>query len=504
MLTKDERMAEKLKRLQARLTEGRQKAQRQVQAGREMLEQTQAKADKLIEKWQRIPKKGVVWGLENEGDPSVKTVDFLEGIEDPGKRRLLAILYENSLREFRRIDELQRAFMVGPYEKAIFGIIRAVYANSILDRIVSVQPLDAPTGRVFYLDVRYTDTKGQIIAGTRAFDATAGPYKGVGYSSEVVENESVGTGDGATVAETGTLSWVPVRPGTVTFTDGTQVVRDDGNGNLIGNCAAGGVINYVSGVYSFSWTAAPTYGDELTVSYEYNMEANSHIPALDVILQSTAVTARMFKLKASWSLEAEQDLKSYHGLSAEDEIVQYKANEINRELCYRVIRTLRQRAAAGTVTWSRTPAAGVPWKWHKEEIYDKFVQCSTLIFEATQRWGATWAILGPRVSEIVETLDRFVPAGEKSKESAGIQYIGTLGDFECFKDPTGSVDASEWLMGFKGDGLLYTGFIHAVYIGLYTTPTITLADFISQKGMATRAAQKLINSRMYGYGTVTA
>ena len=81
-----------------------------------------------------------------------------------------------------------------------------------------------------------------------------------------------------------------------------------------------------------------------------NMEANSQVPALDVVLQSTAVTARMFKLMATWSLEAEQDLKAYHGLSAEDEIVQYKANEINRELCYRVIRTLRQRAAAGTVT----------------------------------------------------------------------------------------------------------------------------------------------------------
>jgi len=168
-----------------------------------------------------------------------------------------------------------------------------------------------------------------------------------------------------------------------------------------------------------------------------------------------------------------------------------------------VIRTLRQRAGAGNVTWSRTPAAGVPWKWHKEELFDVFVQCSTLIFEATQRWGATWAIMGPRVSEIVETLDRFVPAGQTNKESAGIQYIGTLGDFECFKDPTTAVGASEWLMGFKGEGLLYTGFIHAVYIGLYTTPTVTLADFISQKGMATRAAQKMINQSMYSYGTVT-
>ena len=104
---------------------------------------------------------------------------------------------------------------------------------------------------------------------------------------------------------------------------------------------------------------------------------------------------------------------------------------------------------------------------------------------------------------IIETLDRFVPAGGQNKESAGIQYVGTLGDFEVFKDPA-SLNRDEWLMGYKGEGLLYTGFIHAVYICLYTTPTVTLDDFLSRKGMATRAAQKMINSRMYGYGRITA
>lgn len=495
-----ERTAEKLKKLQGRIAESQKTAEREVEAQREMLSVFQQRADKLVEKWTRIPRKGVVRGLDNE-DPRVKRVDFLEGIEDPTKRRVIAMLYENAARHFNRMDETQRAFMVGPYEKAIFGIIRAVYANTILDRLVSVQPLDAPTGRVFYLDVRYSDTKGAILAGQRSHDATVGPARGVGYPSEVVDNEAVATGDGTTSRQTGNLSWIPVRPGTVHFTDGSQDVKDDGNGNLVCDCYAGGTINYVTGAYDFTFTTAPTAGDAITVDYEYNMEANALIPQLDVILTSTHVTARQFKLRARWSLEAEQDLKAYHGLNAEDEIVQYQANEINRELCYRVIRTLRQTAAAGAVAWSQTPPAGVPWKWHKEELFDKFVECSELIFEATQRWGATWAVCGVNVVRIIETLDRFVPAGAPSKESAGIQYVGTLGEFEIFKDPT--INRSEWLMGYKGEGLLYTGFIHAVYLGLYTTPTVTLDDFISRKGMATRAAQKMINSRMYSFGRVT-
>ncbi len=498
-MTLAEKTAERLKAMQARIAEGQKKAADAAASQREILGLFQERADRLIEKWCRIPRRGVIHGLENE-DPRIKAFDLLEGIENPTKRRIMAMLFENQARYLSRMDEMQRAFMVGPYEKAVFGIIRAVYANTILDRLVSVQPLDAPTGRVFYLDVKYADTKGAIQAGTLSHDATAGPYRGVGYPSEVVEGEVIGEGDGATALQAGALAWHPLRAGTVKFTADGQEVRDDGNGNLVGDCYTGGTIDYVTGAYTFTWMTAPADGDAIACDYEYNMEANDHIPSMDVILTSTPVTARQFKLRARWSLEAEQDLKAYHGLSAEDEIVQYQANEINRELCYRVIRTLRQRATGGAVTWNQTPPLGVPWKWHKEQLFDSFVELSELIFEQTQRWGATWAVCGVNVVRIIETLDRFVPAGGQNKESAGIQYVGTLGDFEVFKDPT--INRNEWLMGYKGEGLLYTGFIHAVYLGLYTTPTVTLDDFISRKGMATRAAQKMINSRMYGYGQI--
>lgn len=268
-MTLAEKTAARLKKLQSRIAESQKKAKREAESQREVLGLFQEKADKLIEKWSRIPRKGVIRGLAENEPKEIKAFDLLEGIEDPTKRRVLAMLYENQQRFLNRMHETQRAFMVGPYEKAIFGIIRAVYANTILDRIVSVQPLDAPTGRVFYLDVKYTDTKGAITAGTHAHDATAGPAQTIGYPSEVVDGESVGTGDGATSAQSGTLSWVPVRPGTVTFTDGTQYVRDDGNGNLIGDCYTGGTINYVTGVYTFTWLTAPTLGDALTCDYEY-------------------------------------------------------------------------------------------------------------------------------------------------------------------------------------------------------------------------------------------
>ena len=47
-----------------------------------------------------------------------------------------------------------------------------------------------------------------------------------------------------------------------------------------------------------------------------------------------------------------------------------------------------------------------------------------------------------------------------------------------------------------------TGYIHAPYLQLFTTDTITLDDMIARKGMGMRSGQKVVNSRMYSMGTL--
>jgi len=51
------------------------------------------------------------------------------------------------------------------------------------------------------------------------------------------------------------------------------------------------------------------------------------------------------RLKACWSIEAQQDLRSMHNLEAEKELTDFLAEEINREIDMEVLKSLRKVAA---------------------------------------------------------------------------------------------------------------------------------------------------------------
>jgi hypothetical protein len=53
------------------------------------------------------------------------------------------------------------------------------------------------------------------------------------------------------------------------------------------------------------------------------------------------------------------------------------------------------------------------------------------------------------------------------------------------------------LMGYKGRQFYEAGLVWAPYQLLYTTESLQTADFLTQKGMASRYATKMVNNEMY-------
>jgi hypothetical protein len=64
-------------------------------------------------------------------------------------------------------------------------------------------------------------------------------------------------------------------------------------------------------------------------------------------IESEEIAAKTRKLKAVWSYEAQQDLRSQHNLDAEAELTAVLAQEINLEIDREVLTDLRNNA--GTV-----------------------------------------------------------------------------------------------------------------------------------------------------------
>ena len=98
------------------------------------------------------------------------------------------------------------------------------------------------------------------------------------YPTSSATNEPIGTGDGSTKTFKGTLDQDhhPIKPGTLSITDGVETFTDNGDGTLTGDQGGTGKINYVTGEYEVTFNTAPSNGASITANYEYYTDvANS-------------------------------------------------------------------------------------------------------------------------------------------------------------------------------------------------------------------------------------
>jgi hypothetical protein len=435
--------------------------------------------------------------------------DVLEAgghIEDDWVRAGTARMLENTRRYFDGLSEATRLVQIGDFQKYAFNMVRALFPSLAAHEFASVQPMAGPVSIVFYMKFIYNRTKGSAIAGQ---DIIENPNES--YSSELIDSEQLGVGDGSEDDFTGFLSYTPIRPGTVQITASALVVTDDGNGNLVGNVNGGGTntINYDTGQYILKFSSAPDASDPVVAQYSYNFEANDTLPDVDLALTSSPVTAITRKLRTRWSVEAQQDLKNLHGLDAEIEQVAGVTSELKFEIDREVVRDMKNITLNSVTAFSKSPPSGISFTEHKLLFVDKMIQASNAIFSATQRAVGTWANCGINVASLIESLPGFVSAG-KPVNTRGIYKTGRLnGQWDIWKDPTypgatrNSTDANGYLMGYKGISMWEVGYILAPYIMAFTTPTVMLDDFQGRKGIASRYGKKAVDGRFFCTGTVS-
>jgi hypothetical protein len=436
---------------------------------------------------------------------------LLENINDKYTRSCTAVLLENQ----RLINESSTdSGDVAQFKRISIPLVRRIYPQLIANKVVSVQPLLGPTGLVYYLRFRYGSNKGTVRGATKAGfpgddanslqqlasgDANLSVY----YSHQFVENESSPTDAGGT-STSFTVEHTPVLAGTVTGTiyDGstavqTFVVSESGAFTFseIGTPAAkvtSATLDLTTGEVALTWNSDPGE-NHAVVSYEYNMECNQDLPEINLVVESEEIAAKTRKLKAVWSYEAQQDLRSQHNLDAEAELTAVLAQEINLEIDREVLSDLRNNA--GTVaSWDFNTALGDTIKEKYESLYVKVVEVSNVVHRKTLRGGCNWLVTSPEVASIFETATAgFAPApSEGFTSSLGIQYVGTVNNrWRLYKDPlfpTGQI-----LMGYKGDSYMDSGYFYCPYVPLTQTPVVLDPEsFCPRKGILTRYGKKLL------------
>jgi hypothetical protein len=444
----------------------------------------QKEVSRLQEQDIRLHKK-LTERYENFSDPSIGLTETVrcfdaiaaaKGVEtkdlDPVVKTMVAKLCENFVKETKQnIAETDRGSMP-QWIKTGLALISATFAQNILDDIVSVQPLSNRSGRVHYLDIQTENAKGDIAMGTRIFNALSGFSGESSFGSHEVPNEPVGAA-GAAAYPAIVLGYTPVIPGTLVLSDGTQNVRDDHNGLLIGDTGAGAppinTVNYLTGAVNVNFAAVTT--GPVTATYSYNIEAALQLPEVGIVLRSETVQALPRALAARWSVQSVQDFIADYGINAEPTIIDAAGRVIQSETLKHVFNVMQNSAAGGAVVFDNAAPAGVPYSFHIKTFSFTLTRLCALIWEKTQTVMPNKLVISPDIWFIVEAQDGFV--GENSVANDGIagpRKVGRLTRhmIDVYVDPT-YTNASGTL-SYKGPEFVSTSVIVGMYIPLYKSP----------------------------------
>jgi hypothetical protein len=438
-------------------------------------------------------------------------------------------------------------------------LVRKVFGQIAAQEFVSVQPMNLPSGLVFYLDFQYGTSKDPFVTGSSMYGDVEG------FASNSTQGGFYGAGRfGYSINDTASVA--------VTHTSASAGWHDfNYDSDYSASAAAGDYLLFsvetdslpdydAAGVRGFSLTSGSavvslaaftkasgsninfvvkqsdiTDGGDVDVTYQLQPRDNARgdfedgntglnagngsieIPEINVQMKSSAIVAKTRKLKAVWTPEFAQDLNAYHALDAEAELTSILSEYISLEIDLEIMDMLIEGASAGTEVWSAinnkrntgedTFATDLGFfntqgQWF-QTLGTKIQKLSNVIHQRTLRGGANFMVLSPKVSTIIESIPGFgadVDGDvEKSTYAFGVQKIGAMGGgkIKVYKNPY--MTENQILLGFRGSQFLESGAVFAPYIPLIMTPLVYDPDtFTPRKGLLTRYAKKMVRPEFYG------
>ena len=337
---------------------------------------------------------------------------LLEGLKER-EQHSMAVLLENQAKQL--LDEATQTGTSSGSEEwsgVALPLVRRIFGEIAAKEFVSVQPMNLPSGLVFFLDFKYGSAQGaegqfggkSLFGGTNVtgsatnFGRTNSAVNGLygenryGYSvndGHATLSNGLITSASATWAEVGfdaALSASAAANKIVKLTFAIADLDSTADTNAVRafsvtSAAAKANINqfnYVSGtnITLFVSASAVTafYANSGTQTVDYSIvpvaynrgdfedqTANSagntttalDIPEIDLELKSEAIVAKTRKLKAVWTPELAQDLNAYHSIDAEAELTSMLSDYISLEIDLEILDMLKSNALTVDY-WSAT------------------------------------------------------------------------------------------------------------------------------------------------------
>lgn len=380
---------------------------------------------------------------------------------------------------------------LGVLPNIALDVITASTAQSPIPLFASIQPLQEQQGTIYFKNLIAETTRGGVAKEDLLVNVQNGRVKKpTNFSGEEITGEIIGSGDGATVAFSGTVAYFPLRKREVEvhFVVGGVAGKliDDALGNLIG-VGGSGTIDYTTGAVVANFLVAPDNGVDVTVNYATNFESLNEIPTIRSEFDSMPVRAKTYALRSDVGLFKSYSLGKRFGINVEESMAKDLTQELTTEVASNLVLETYVNAT-GNTNWDKTAPSGISFTEHKLTFFDALAYAeSQILTNAGRSGGASALIAGHQATAIMRTLPGFKPAGDLNAV-LGTHFFGTLDGRPVLRSSV--VPESEILMVSKGTSMFDTSVVYAPYLPLFVTNMTDGIDhnpLKSQKGVALQA-----------------
>ena len=350
----------------------------------------------------------------------------------PGEKSNVALLLENqSKEEERMLQEGTVASDVAQFTPIFMPLARRVQPALIANELVGVQPLTSPTGFIYSLAFRYTGS------GANATDRTGGrisPIKG----GQILEVTYTGTAPAK-----GDVVKVDGVEANVIYVEDKLILIDEKIG------AAGQIVKDASD--ADIGTIDASYSNELTFrkilkGYTGSLPTSEaellgyDMAEIGFEIKQTQIGVESRKLKAEYTVEMYQDLKSMHGLNADEELMNIMAVEIQNELDREIVEKVNSWASVAAdfkIGGTNGSGSGRFELENMAHLSLKISNESREIARLTRRGAGNILLVSPKVATVLEQVKGYRPVenvGTVDATAVGVSVIGTFNKMKVVMD----------------------------------------------------------------------
>ena len=355
----------------------------------------------------------------------------------------MAILLENQSKEETILKENTLSSDIAAFTPIFMPLARRVQPALIANELVGVQPLTGPTGFIYTLAFRYTGK------GTNKDDRYGNRISPVA-GGQIVEIAGNTLSVGDVVSSTNVLD---EKIANVVYVEGDLVLIDA----KIFSAGATVYDNAATPAQIGTLTVTTTYSNELVFrkilkGYTGSLPTTEaellgyDMSEVGFTVKQTQIGVESRKLKAEYSVEMYQDLKSMHGLNADEELMNMMAVEVQNEMDREIVEKVNGWAApAGDFTIGGVNGSGSN-RFELENMAHlgiKIANESREIARLTRRGAGNVLLVSPKVATVLEQIKGYAPISNDNSVNAqgvGVSVIGKFNGMKVVMDSFASTD----------------------------------------------------------------